>query len=211
LGERADEVRWAVVVPVKELPVAKTRLSSDDAERTALALAMALDVVAAAVACEVVDGVVVVTNDARAAAALGPSGARIVADVSDAGLNPALLDGARYARQLWPRAGVAALASDVPCATAEALAGALREAAAYARALMPAAKGDGTTLLTARPGTDLDPRYGTSSRHAHVAAGAVQLQDVAALRRDVDTPADLDAAVALGVGPATRAALDSAR
>lgn len=204
-----DEVRWAVVVPVKELPVAKTRLGLSDDARARVALAMACDVVAAAVACEVVDGVVVVTNDARAAAALKESGARVVADASDAGLNPALLDGARYARMLWPRAGVAALASDVPCATPAALAGALREAAAYPRAVLPDAAGDGTTLLTARPGVELDPRYGVSSRHAHVTAGAVQLQDVAALRRDVDTPADLDAAVALGVGPATRAALDS--
>lgn len=204
-----DEVRWAVVVPVKELPVAKTRLGLSDDARTALALAMACDVVAAAVACEVVDGVVVVTNDARAAAALGPSGARIVADVSDSGLNPALLDGARYARTLWPRAGVAALASDVPCVTPAVLADALREAASYARAVLPDAAGDGTTLLTARPGTDLDPRYGVSSRHAHVAAGAVQLRDRPALRRDVDTPHDLAAAVALGVGPATAAALDS--
>lgn len=202
-----ENVRWAVVVPVKELPVAKTRLSADGAERAALALAMARDVVAAAVACEVVEGVVVVTNDLRAAAALESLGARIAADTADAGLNPALLDGARYARTLWPRAGVAALASDVPCATPGALAGALREAATYPRAVMPDAKGDGTTLLTARPGVDLDPRYGASSRHAHVAAGAVQLGDEPTLRRDVDTPADLDAAVALGVGPATRAAL----
>lgn len=205
-----DEVRWAVVVPVKELPVAKTRLGMGDAERTALALAMASDVVSAALACPVVDGVVVVTNDARAAAVLADLGARVVADVSDAGLNPALLDGARYARALWPRHGVAALASDVPCATPEALAGALREAAAFPRALMPDARGDGTTLLTASPGHDLDPRYGASSRHAHVAAGARQLADSAALRRDVDTPDDLAAAVALGVGAATRAALDSA-
>lgn len=206
-----DEVRWAVVVPVKELPVAKTRLGLPDARREALALAMAADVVRAAVACDVVDGVVVVTNDVRAAAALEPLGARIAADVSDAGLNPALLDGARWARALWPRHGVAALASDVPCVLPAELAGALREAASFDRAVHPDARGDGTTLLTARGGVDLDPRYGTSSRHAHVAAGARQLQPRATLARDVDTRADLDAAVALGVGPATAAALDSAR
>jgi 2-phospho-L-lactate guanylyltransferase len=198
------------VVPVKELPVAKTRLS-DGPEREALALAMACDVVRAAVACVVVDGVVVVTNDLRAAAALEPLGARVVADASDAGLNPALLDGARYARSLWPRHGVAALASDVPCVRPDELAGALREAAAYATAVHPDTRGDGTTLLTAAPGTDLDPRYGVSSRHAHVSAGARQLERRPSLERDVDTPADLDAAAALGVGPATRAALDSAR
>src|SRR4051794_34122208 len=109
-----DAVRWAVVVPVKELPVAKTRLALAPDERAALALAMACDVVACAVSCDAVDGVVVVTNDARAAASLGPLGARVVADVADAGLNPALVDGARVARGWWPRAGVAALAADLP-------------------------------------------------------------------------------------------------
>lgn len=203
------DVRWAVVVPVKELPVAKTRL--DVPHREALALAMACDVVRAAAGCAVVDGVVVVTNDLRAAAAVEPLGARVVADVSDAGLNPALSDGARYARALWPRHGVAALASDVPCVTPDDLADALREAAAYGTAVHADARGDGTTLLTASPGVALDPRYGAHSRHAHVAAGARQLTARASLARDVDTPADLEAAAALGVGPATRAALDSAR
>lgn len=200
---------WAVVVPVKELAVAKTRL--DVPGREALALAMACDVVRAAVACDEVAGVVVVTNDLRAAAALEPLGARVVADVSDAGLNPALSDGARFARAYWPRGGVAALASDVPCVTASELAGALREAAAYATAMHADARGDGTTLLTASAGHDLDPRYGAHSRHAHVAAGAYELASRPALARDVDTPGDLAAAVALGVGPATAAALDSAR
>lgn len=204
-------MRWAVVVPVKELPVAKTRLVLPAAEREALALAMALDVVRAAVACPVVDGVLAVTNDARAAAALAPLGARVVADGSDAGLNPALVDGARLARNLWPRHGVAALASDLPCVTATELAGALGAAAAFGTAVLPDDRGDGTTLLTAGPGHDLDPRYGSASRHAHVAAGAVQLPRGSwpTLERDVDTPDDLVAALALGVGPATFAALDS--
>lgn len=206
-----DAARWAVVVPVKELAVAKTRLALAPADRATLALAMAADVVAAAAACEVVDGVVVVTNDLRAAAALEPLGARVVADVSDAGLNPALADGARFARSWWPRAGVAALASDVPCVTPRDLGAALVAAAAYDRAVLADARGDGTTLLTARPGVALEPRYGPFSRHAHVTAGATPLPygRWPLLERDVDTPADLAAAVALGVGPATTAALDS--
>ena len=200
-----EDVRWAVVVPVKELPVAKTRLGLGDADRMDLALAMACDVVAAAAGCPVVAGVLVVTNDLRAAEALEPLGARVVADTSDAGLNPALSDGARYARALWPRDGVASLSSDLPAATPDQLAGALRAAAAYDRAVLPDARGDGTTLLTARPGVDLAPRYGVSSRSAHVLAGAVQLPmgTWPGLERDVDTPADLAAALALGVGEAT--------
>jgi 2-phospho-L-lactate guanylyltransferase len=206
-----ESFRWAVVVPVKELGVAKTRLALPDAERAALALAMACDVVAAAVACDAVDGVVVVTNDLRAAACLEPLGARVVADAADAGLNPALADGARLARTLWPRHGVAALASDLPCALPAELADALGAAAAYERGVLPDARGDGTTLLTAAPGQELDPRYGAASYAAHVGSGARALPygRWPSLERDVDTPADLAAAVALGVGPATARALGS--
>ncbi|MCA1825223.1 MAG: 2-phospho-L-lactate guanylyltransferase, partial [Frankia sp.] len=76
------------------------------------------------------------------------------------------------------------------------------------RALVSDTSATGTTVLTARSGVELDPQFGPGSHDAHVAAGAVALAvDVPGLRRDVDTAADLAAAVALGVGPATRAAL----
>jgi 2-phospho-L-lactate guanylyltransferase len=208
-----EPLRWAVVVPVKELPVAKTRLALAPDERADLALAMARDVVAAALGCPAVDGVVVVTNDLRAAAALDLPGTRVVADTEDAGLNPALADGARLASGWWPRAGVAALSSDLPCARPADLAAALETAAAYERAVLADVRGDGTTLLTARPGVALDPRYGPSSRHAHVVSGAAALPPGRwpALERDVDTPADLDAALALGVGAFTQVVLESRR
>lgn len=198
-------MQWAVVVPVKELGVAKTRLGLPDDLRADVALAMACDVVTACVACEAVSGVLVVTNDLRAAAALEPLGARVVADATDSGLNDALAEGARYAAVLWPRGGVASVSSDLPCLRPAELAEALAAAAAYDRAVLPDARGDGTTLLTAQPGLLLEPRYGTSSRDAHVVGGAVQLPLGVwpGLERDVDTPADLAAALALGAGPAT--------
>lgn len=198
-------MQWVVVVPIKELPVAKTRLGLPDDARMELALAMACDVVAACVSCSAVTGVLAVTNDSRAAAAVEPLGARVVADTADAGLNPALADGARYAAALWPRCGVATVSSDLPCLRAVELAAALGAAAAYDRALLSDASGSGTTLLTARAGVALDPRYGPSSRDAHVVAGAAQLPLGAwpSLERDVDTMADLRAALVLGVGAAT--------
>lgn len=198
-------MQWAVVVPVKELRVAKTRLGLPDAERMDVALAMACDVVAACVACARVDGVVVVTNDLRAAAALEPLGARVVADAADAGLNPALADGARYASALWPRDGVAAVSSDLPALRSDELADALDAAALHDRTVLADARGDGTTMVTARPGVALDPRYGPSSFVAHLRAGAVALPSGAwpTVERDVDTRDDLAAALALGAGDAT--------
>src|SRR4249920_1150881 len=62
---------WTIVVPVKALRRAKSRLNRPD--RAAVALAMARDSVAAAVAAPGVGAVVVVTDDPQAARALaGP-------------------------------------------------------------------------------------------------------------------------------------------
>jgi 2-phospho-L-lactate guanylyltransferase len=194
--------RWAVVVPVKELRVAKTRLDLPPERRAALALAMALDVVAACLDCPAVGLVVVVTNDERAAAAVRRLGAVVVPDTPEAGIDAALGAGARAARGLLPGAGVAALSSDLPAATPRALGEALAAAAAHDRALVSDAAGTGTTLLTARPGADLAPAYGPASRDAHAAAGAVELDATAwpGLRRDVDTLADLAEALRIGAG-----------
>ncbi|MFN2626719.1 MAG: NTP transferase domain-containing protein, partial [Mycobacteriales bacterium] len=113
---------WVVVMPVKELTVAKTRLTGAPGDRAELALAMAADVASAAVACPLVTAVVVVTNDPRAADRLRALGAVVVADADDHGLNAALREGAARARDLHPDAGVATLAADLPAATPAALA-----------------------------------------------------------------------------------------
>lgn len=195
---------WAVVVPVKPLAAAKSRLARPD--RAALALAMATDTVAAARAASA--EVVVVTDDPRAAAAVAAPGVLVVADEPAAGLNPALAYGAGVAVGRWPDRGVAALSADLPALRPDELRRGLSAAAAHSRALVADAAGTGTVLLTARPGVVLRPSFGPGSRAAHVAAGAHDLTDdlgtsVAGLRRDVDTLDDLRTALTLGVGPAT--------
>ena len=206
MGGVAQHRGWAVVVPVKELTLAKTRLASfGDAARADLALAMAADVVLAAQAAAHVAIVLVVTNDARAAAELGALGARVVADVPDAGLNAALADGARLVRVDDAEVAVAAVSGDLPALRSDELDRALVDAAAHPRALVADAAGTGTTMLTARPGVTLEPRYGPGSRQVHLDAGAWLLDSTAypGLARDVDTVDDLQAALGLGVGPRT--------
>jgi 2-phospho-L-lactate guanylyltransferase len=197
---------WTVVVPVKRLERAKTRLSTRPArEREDLALAFAEDVVAAAVACPAVMAVVVVTDDDRARAVLGAS-ALVVPDRPDAGLNPALAHGAAAAPA---GAGVAAVSSDLPALRSDELGRALAAAAAHPRSFVADAAGVGTTLLAARSGVALEPAFGPRSRARHAATGAVELDlpDVPGLRRDVDTEVDLWDARRLGVGPATTTVL----
>lgn len=195
---------WGAVVPVKLLSLAKSRLAPYGAEaRAELALAFADDVVTAALGCGPVQRVVVVTDDVRAADALRRPGVRVVADLPGAGLNPALAHGAGLLRAGGPALGVVALTSDLPTLRPEDLAGALAQVTA--RAFVADADGVGTTLLAAAAGQDLSPAYGARSAHHHAASGAVPLTAPAALRRDVDSPADLREALRLGVGPRTLA------
>jgi 2-phospho-L-lactate guanylyltransferase len=195
---------WGLVVPVKRLALAKSRLSSyGDQARQELALAFALDVVRAALAAQVVHEVVVVTDDDRAGPALAGLGARVVADAPDAGLNPALEHGAG---QLGAGLGIATLSADLPALRPEHLDAALMAVPAGGRGFVVDVTGTGTTLLAAAPGIALAPAYGIGSREGHIGSGAVELPGADGLRLDVDTPQDLAAALRLGVGPATAAA-----
>jgi len=203
-----DATAWGVVVPVKQLAVAKSRLAAyGDALRQELALAFASDVVDAALRSGPVDLVVVVTEDPTAAVALRALGAQVVDDRPDAGLNPALVHGAELVRRELGRCGVATASSDLPSLRPDDLAAVLMAVPAGGRGFVADADLLGTTLLAAGPGAELVPAYGGGSRLRHLASGAVELAGTPALRRDVDTPADLDEARRLGVGPRTAAVL----
>ena len=194
--------RWGVVVPVKHLDLAKSRLQAyGDDGRVRLALAFAEDVVRAALSCGVVHRVLVVTDDDRAARAVAALGAEVVPDDPADGLNPALQHGADLLRAGDDRLGVATVSADLPSLRPADLEAALR--ATRARGFVADAAGSGTTVLAAAAGHPLGPSYGPSSRERHAASGAVELAAPPGLRRDVDTPDDLREALALGVGPCT--------
>lgn len=200
---------WSLVVPVKPLARAKSRLApaAEGGLRPRLALAFAEDTVAAALACAAVRDVVVVTDDPAAAAALAALGARIVPDVPGGGLNAALAHGARAVRAVRPDAAVAALNADLPALRPPELARVLAAAGKFPRAFLADAAEIGTTFLSSGPGTELEPAFGGASRLRHLSTGAVEIRlaGVDSVRRDVDTGEDLAAALALGVGPRTAA------
>lgn len=197
---------WGVVVPVKRLERAKTRLSSyGDSHRQELALAFAADVVTAA---REVARVLVVTDDARAAELLRSLGAEVTPDDPDAGLNPALAHGAEHLRRSQPGLGVATLSADLPALRPEHLRDALAQVAAGGRGFVSDVAGTGTTLLAAGAGAELVPAFGAGSRVAHLGSGAVEIAAAEGLRQDVDTPEDLMTTVRLGVGAHTAAVLE---
>jgi 2-phospho-L-lactate guanylyltransferase len=233
---------WTVLLPVKVLARAKSRLAvlAGDRRRD-LALALASDTVAAVLACPEVSQVIVVTSDPVAGPRLAALGAIVVPDepadlrggiasldgvavpgrpgVQAAGrdgdpglqdeLNAALRHGASLAARRWPGTSIAALTADLPSLDPAELSAALRAASALGRpAFVPDAACMGTTLYAVPwDGGEFLPSFGGASRARHASSGAAELDldDMAGLRRDVDTPDDLRTALALGTGPHTAA------
>jgi 2-phospho-L-lactate/phosphoenolpyruvate guanylyltransferase len=199
-----DRVSWSVLLPVKVLGRAKSRLAGlAGPRRGELALAMACDTVTAVLGCAEAARVIVITDDDVAAGTLAGLGAEVLPDEPGDGLNAALRHGAAHAARRWPGSGQAALSADLPALRPDEIGRALRAAAAWPSAFVADAPGDGTTLYAAAPGTAFRPAFGLASRVRHAAGGAAELvlPGVPGLRRDVDTPDDLRDALELGMGP----------
>lgn len=205
---------WSIVVPVKRPEFAKTRLADAVGSlRPQLARAFAADTVVAALTCTDVSIVVVVTDDDEVAKTTTLAGALVVEDTPDAGLNPALVHGAEFARDVSDDTAVATLSADLPALRPVELSRVLNAAATHRTSFLADGANEGTTLYAASPGADFAPAFGPRSRLAHAAGGAVELkvQNVPSVRRDVDTANDLRDAIRLGVGEHTSALLAQLR
>jgi 2-phospho-L-lactate/phosphoenolpyruvate guanylyltransferase len=199
---------WALVIPVKPLDRAKSRLAGlAGPRRGELALAMAVDTVSALLACPAVAVAIVVTDDPAAGAELGALGAVVIPDRPAAGLNPALEAGAVVAAERWPGRGRAGLAADLPALRPAEIGAALAAAGSWPAAFVRDAAGTGTTLYAASPAGEFRPAFGPGSAARHAAGGAAELglPGIGGLRQDVDTAEDLSRAAALGLGPRTAA------
>lgn len=196
-----------VVLAVKDLLQAKSRLASTvtTEQRAALVLAMLTDTLTSTLRCPEVAATHVVTRDPEVAVAAQHCGASVLADPEHDGLNNALKHAANVV-QVRP---VLALQPDLPALRAGELSAAIASARSHGRRCFTADRdGSGTTMLI---GLDdaLQPLFGVDSAAQHRASGAQPLMGAwPGLRCDVDTIADLAAALRLGVGPATGAVLD---
>ncbi|MGB3697747.1 MAG: 2-phospho-L-lactate guanylyltransferase [Gordonia sp. (in: high G+C Gram-positive bacteria)] len=181
---------WSVIVPMKDLTRAKSRMGEAFGDRRELALAMARDTLEAIASARRVAQVLVVCDAPGDVArfARGPVGAIARPGL---GLNEAIAAGAEHLRAGSAR-DLAVLPGDLPGLRAADLDRALLLALTYRSGVVPDRLGVGTTLLTARRDTDLVPRFGEGSFRRHLAAGAVELMLPAesGLRSDFDRPSD---------------------
>lgn len=192
---------WRILVPVKDLRLAKSRTGLPAEDRAELACAMLLDVVTALGSCAPVTEVAVCTSDLAVADLVTALGVRVVA-VPGSSLNDDLRAAAAQVGDSRSRLGV--VTADLPCIRAEDFASLLATAPRSA-GFVPSPDG-GTTVLLGPASGPLSPLFGRGSAERHGRTGA-DLGRFASerLSRDVDTSADLDHALRLGAGPHTTA------
>ncbi|MGH3509089.1 MAG: 2-phospho-L-lactate guanylyltransferase [Nocardioidaceae bacterium] len=203
---------YGVLVPVKPPRTAKSRLAPvGDGARERLAGAFALDTITAALGSPRVAVLLAVTDDHLLAAALEEAGALVLPDGVSDDLNQTLVLAAAELARRFPELRPASLCADLPALRSVELTSALDRAVPDAMSFVSDTESIGTTLVVAPTQELFTPAYGGSSRGVHLRAGAVELpaDDLPTLRRDVDTPADLEAARKLGVGPHTSFVLSS--
>ncbi|HEY8318308.1 MAG TPA: 2-phospho-L-lactate guanylyltransferase [Amnibacterium sp.] len=199
-------IDWVVLVPIKRFADAKTRLHPR-ADRAAVAEAIARDTLDAVAGVARVRMILVMTDDPALVEDLGLPVAVTVRTQRVPGLNNAIADGLRYAQESWPEYGQAVLLGDLPALTSEDLEDTLAAAEELPLGVVPDATGSGTVMITAEPGVPLIPAFGVGSARRHRELGHRMLRAPEGLRRDVDTPEDLQAAIRLGVGRHTSALL----
>ncbi|BBY35996.1 2-phospho-L-lactate guanylyltransferase [Mycobacterium mantenii] len=201
----------ALIIAVKRLAAAKTRLAPVFSARTreSVVLAMLMDTLTAAGRVRSLGSITVITPDDAAAAAAAELGADVLTDPTPEGhpdpLNNAIATAERAVGGSF--ANVVALQGDLPALQPQELNEAITAARQHRRSFVADRLATGTAALFAF-GNPLEPRFGSDSSARHRSSGAIELTGAwPGLRCDVDTPTDLAAARRLGVGPATARAI----
>jgi len=201
--------RFEVLIALKPLASSKTRLELPVGARMTLAFAMAADTMCAAASSELVSAVHLVCSDPEVRRRATHLPVHVLTAEPAGGLNAALTYGASAIRERCDLP-LALLTADLPAASGEQVTAALATVGRNNRVLSDL-DGTGTVLLAVAAGMPVHPQFGSDSLKAHVATGAVAINNpgLKGLRRDVDLLGDLVAARRrLGVGPFTRQALE---
>jgi 2-phospho-L-lactate guanylyltransferase len=197
--------KWQVLIPIKRLARAKSRLALPVDQREALTLAMLRDVANAVRASPHVRTVHVVTEDTRVARTVHTEHLLAWSVAGEPGLNNELRRAAACLRQSGTRDGIAVFLGDLPCLTTSAVSDLLESAPKDRQSFLPDASGFGTTVLLAPPRIPLAPFFGEGSADKHFRVGAALdcTAERRAARQDVDTLEALEKAIRFGVGAHT--------
>lgn len=192
---------WTAVVPVKAWRSGKSRMAVD--LRQEIARALTLDTLDVLTSHPEIARVVVVTNDAEVAQEAGARGAVVLAE-GVGGLNGAVRQGCDWVAQHADDGPTVVVPADLAYLSADVLGTTLAALANLGMAHVADRAGSGTTLLSARSASRIDPHYGIGSSELHRKAGFVPLEDAdERARTDIDQLDDLNSAWIMGPRLAT--------
>ena len=190
-------MKATAVLPVKRFHAAKQRLAAGlgGEQRRTLAEAMLGDVLEAIGAARTIERTILVSGDPGAQELAAAAGAEVVPDPQDAGHVEAALAG--IARAEVEGAGcVVLLAGDCPLLDPRELDRLLTGVPERYVGIVPDRHGSGTNALVLSPPGAIVPAFGEGSRARHVAAARAagipfEVEELASLGLDLDTPADV--------------------
>lgn len=185
------------VITIKRFDAAKQRLAGaiDENLRRRLAESMFGDVLEAIGGARLIDGVVVVTGEGRAAEMARAAGAEVVTDPEDAGHSAAASMGIARAVELGADR-VILLPGDCPLLDPLELDRLLTGMPSPWVAVVPDRHGSGTNAIVIAPPLAIEPSFGEGSfeRHMDLARSAgvpASREPLPTLGLDLDTPADI--------------------
>ena len=186
-----------VIIPVKPLKNAKSRLSSvlSPDERFELAQAMLRHVLSVTTTIQNLTGVLVISRDTKALAIGREFGAKTLQEGTFSNLNPALLRATMVVKS-WRADAVLILPADLPFISVEDIRTIIDNGEDHSIVIATDRGRDGTNALLVRPPGAIEYKYGAGSYDRHVEqASAAGLQIIVyeseRISLDIDVPNDL--------------------
>jgi 2-phospho-L-lactate guanylyltransferase len=192
-------IRTWVIIPVKPLNRAKSRLSTvlSPEQRAHFAEMMYRQVLGVVSQIHSLAGVLVISRDSRALAIGREFGAKTLQESTKSDLNPALQRATEMVR-LWRGEAVLILPADLPFVSVDDVQHILNMAKADPGVVIATDRDkDGTNAMLVRPPTLFEYRYGDNSFVRHVAlarakGASVSIYASDTISLDIDVPADLE-------------------
>ena len=209
-----DYFPWAIL-PLKPAAESNTRLGSvlSPHQRRPLYEVMLADVLSALTSVSSIGGVLAITSCSVAMSHLRRAGVETLPDPGHGGLNEAIAYGLTELdrRQIT---GAFTIPGDIPVVTSDEISGLIRSITDNGSVtIVPSHDGQGTNSLAMTPPILLPPRFGHSSKDAHIALARqkdlhLELMPLSGFGFDIDTPADLDRMAGLTGASRTKCFLD---